>query len=244
MTSTRKKALILGGDRSYYKPFSFMYDFSFDLTDMYRHVDEYGLVVFTGGEDVTPHLYGDYSADNITHYSYGRDKWEQSAFNFALKNKVPMAGICRGMQFLNVMDGGRLLHDITGHAKSRGQHMMYTYRGVISVNSLHHQACIPSPRGLTIGWTKSDDLNVLGNYDVQLKRWPNIITEAMIFPSINAYGVQYHPEMMDNKEKAVQWFSELVSDFATFNSIEDIVNKWSYKRIYITDKKMTANQTQ
>ena len=63
---------------------------------------DFGLVLFTGGEDVHPSLYNDTSPKRYCATNLSRDKIEQDIFKVALDNSIPMTGICRGSQFLNV----------------------------------------------------------------------------------------------------------------------------------------------
>lgn len=237
MFKSRQKVLVVGGSTSYHRPYHFLYEAETDHVQLYKKPNKFGLVLFTGGEDVSPNFYKDASSSKMTHSNEDRDNFEHNVFKFAVKNSIPMAGICRGLQFLNVMAGGRLLHDIMGHSQNGGYHDMETYSGTYRVNSLHHQACVPAPKSYVIGWSpQGSNLRVYGNHDRHLKYWPAPIVEAMIFPEICAYGVQYHPEMMQNTELAVQWFIELATDFSDTRSMSSIVNKWTHKKLYNTSK--------
>ncbi|MCF6184144.1 MAG: gamma-glutamyl-gamma-aminobutyrate hydrolase family protein, partial [Bacteroidales bacterium] len=70
-------------------------------------------IIISGGEDVNPSLYG--KQDEIERcgtINPHRDSLEQKMIRFAVKNKIPLLGICRGDQILNVTEGGSLLIDI------------------------------------------------------------------------------------------------------------------------------------
>jgi len=101
------------------------------------------LVQFVGGEDVMPSLY-EHHAHPTTHYNIARDRKEKLIYLLALKNKLPIAGICRGGQFVNVMNGGSMWQNVGGHC---GEHMaFYTdmkMKSAIRVTSTHHQMMIP-----------------------------------------------------------------------------------------------------
>jgi len=62
-------------------------------------------VVFTGGADVSPFMYGEKKL-SVTCNDEHRD--EQEKLFFERYTKVPKVGICRGGQFLNVMNGGKM----------------------------------------------------------------------------------------------------------------------------------------
>src|SRR3546814_10813812 len=72
------------------------------------------LVQFTGGADVTPALYGEKNTNSGN--SPARDIEEAGYFAIARRMHKPMAGSCRGGQFLNVMCGGSMLQHVEGHA--------------------------------------------------------------------------------------------------------------------------------
>ncbi len=130
-----------------------------------------------------------------------KDKFEISLFRKAMENDMPVFGICRGIQIMNVATEGSLYQDIPTEV---GEHLTYeipeksddlwhsikiqpssrfcqiTYKGSAEVPSSHHQA-----------------VKVIGEgFKVTAKSKDGII-EAMELPSKRfAIGVQYHPERM------------------------------------------------
>jgi|TARA_B100000768_G_scaffold173357_1_gene182549 putative glutamine amidotransferase len=70
-------------------------------------------IILTGGEDINPLQYNDTSNIKLCGaINYSRDTLERKLFDFAFKNKVPLIGVCRGMQMMNVASGGSLYGDI------------------------------------------------------------------------------------------------------------------------------------
>ena len=70
-------------------------------------------IILTGGEDINPLQYKD--TINLAvcgDINYQRDTLERKLFDFAFKNKLPLVGVCRGMQMMNVASGGTLYGDI------------------------------------------------------------------------------------------------------------------------------------
>ena len=70
-------------------------------------------IILTGGEDINPLQYND--TVNLAvcgDFDLSRDTLERKLFDFAFKNKVPLIGVCRGMQMMNVSTGGTLYGDI------------------------------------------------------------------------------------------------------------------------------------
>ena len=153
-------------------------------------------VMFTGGSDVSPALYGE-DPHPTTNVKPERDAAELMLMRAAIDDDLPVLGICRGMQLMVVAYGGTLhqhLPDVLGHNNHRplsgpkfGEHLVATTAGsraqavlgeTLMVNSFHHQAC-KSPGKLTAsGWCPEDDL-----------------VEAVEDPARSfVLGVQWHPE--------------------------------------------------
>src|SRR4051794_2980023 len=78
-------------------------------------------IVFTGGSDVDPALYGE-AAHATTSVRPERDKAEMLLLHAALERDLPTLGVCRGFQLMCVAAGGRLyqhLPDVLGHTGHR-----------------------------------------------------------------------------------------------------------------------------
>ena len=70
-------------------------------------------IILTGGEDINPLEYNDTSNIKVCgKINFSRDTLERKLFDFAFKNKLPLVGVCRGMQMMNVASGGTLYGDI------------------------------------------------------------------------------------------------------------------------------------
>lgn len=114
-------------------------------------VQDADLVQFTGGEDVSPELYGA-ERHHTTHNNPTRDAFEKAVFDKCIELGKPMAGICRGGQFLNVMSGGSMWQDVDGHATHKGHYMLDIHSfEVVHVTSTHHQMMRPSAEGKVFG---------------------------------------------------------------------------------------------
>lgn len=187
-------------------------DITAAVGDFMAHPKDYKLVLFTGGEDVSPELYGERSY-GMCGSNIRRDGFEMRILRMAIRHDIKMTGICRGSQFLNVMAGGRMMHHIDNHAGK--DHLMETSKEdeIIIVNSLHHQMIVPAEDGHIVGWSKDKLSNeYFGNYDV-LEDYNSQEVEAIILPKLNACGVQYHPEMMDEDSDGYKWYWHMVKDF-------------------------------
>lgn len=164
-------------------------------------------VILSGGEDVHPSLYGkpEYvAAYDLNDFNLERDKFELSVLKEAETCKIPVLGICRGLQLANVYHNGTLVPDLpakgkTGHSggpdketihgvtltkNSRLQRITGVEKG--EINSHHHQAADALGKGL-VATAFSDD-GVLEGIEKAKK------SDEEFF-----LLVQWHPERMDEK---------------------------------------------
>lgn len=180
--------------------------------------DEFGLVLFTGGSDVTPELYG-HTSPNLCYTNPNRDVQEQIIFELALARKIPMTGICRGSQFLNVMSGGTMIHHLDNHGGR--DHMMETADGRhIEVTSTHHQMSLPSEDGFIIGWSSIRRSQMYyGDKDLPIE-YKGKEVEAIYYPKNRIFAVQYHPEYMDKESDGYNWFRNGVINLLTLSEAE------------------------
>ena len=183
-----RNILLLKGDSdSYAKPFKKWGHIRTDI-DQLENCD---LVVFAGGTDVNPALYGEPPHPKTGKPDKIRDKLEQAIYTRALLLNIPMVGICRGAQFLTVMNNGSLLQHIEGHGMC--DHTINTSDGLtMEVRGDHHQAMRPE-----------------GEYHV-LATSEDGINEVVHWPLSRCLGVQYHPEWMDDADKGYQYFQKLL----------------------------------
>ena len=69
-------------------------------------------VILSGGGDVNPELYNGKKKSNLS-ISKERDEIETKIIKISIANNIPILGICRGMQFINVFFGGKIVQDIS-----------------------------------------------------------------------------------------------------------------------------------
>lgn len=173
-----------------------------------KNMTDADLVLFTGGEDVTPSLYNK-RPHHTTGNSRARDAQEVSEFRAALELKKPMLGICRGAQFLCVMAGGQLVQ----HQQHPFIHYVTTDDGrVITVTSTHHQRQyiqnLSSDKVKLLAWAEHLSPFAFGESD-QDKLDEDKEVEIAFYPEIHALGIQSHPEYVyPCKEK---WHDEYIA---------------------------------
>jgi gamma-glutamyl-gamma-aminobutyrate hydrolase PuuD len=159
-------------------------------------------IVFTGGSDIDPAEYGENAHPETFGIRADRDASELALMRAALERDMPVLGICRGIQVLNVVRGGNLhqhLPDLVGHERHK-----HDPPGVF----VDHEVAIdPDTRlasilGDTHG-VKShhhQGLKELGEGLVEAARADDGTVEAIEDPSRRfALGVLWHPEAGENK---------------------------------------------
>lgn len=158
-------------------------------------------ILFTGGPDVDPAVYGDVRLPSCGTSMFRRDRLEKLLLDEILPSGKPIMGICRGEQFINAALGGTLYQDIPTQRPTTINHHRHDARGEyvhevnilkdtllyeilgkerLMVNSLHHQAvreCAPVLRPAAC----SEDGFI----------------EAVYMPGHPfCLGVQWHPELL------------------------------------------------
>jgi putative glutamine amidotransferase len=162
-------------------------------------------LLLSGGKDVDPFYFGEETLPQCGEITPLRDAFEIKLAGMAIKDNVPVLGICRGAQVLNIAAGGTIYQDINtqlaGCLKHYQQapgwaaaHRINIEKGSlleaalqcseIRVNSYHHQAVRDAAPGFKICAKSSDG-----------------VVEAVEGPSgLFILGVQWHPEEMWEKE--------------------------------------------
>lgn len=115
-----------------------------DNCELVDCIEDAQIVVFPGGADVNPKLY-DAERHSKTYCSDYADARDLDAWYSMKPNQIAI-GICRGAQFLTVINGGKLIQDVTNHAIGR-THQIFENKlnnfKELDANSLHHQMMYP-----------------------------------------------------------------------------------------------------
>jgi gamma-glutamyl-gamma-aminobutyrate hydrolase PuuD len=204
-----KKALIVNGF-SYGAAIRGLIEVTPAVVEFLGEPERFALVMFTGGADVSPNLYGDESPKHYCSVNPERDLAEARIFAVARSAGIMMTGICRGIQFLNVMNGGRMMHHINAHAGSSHYCGTTTEPEPISCNSLHHQMVIPPDNAIVTAWASSrlSDVYIGRNDEEEHYEGPEV--EAVIYPETKCFGVQWHPEMQQATSTGYQYYFNMV----------------------------------
>ncbi len=187
-------------------------------------------IILSGGEDVDPARYGETPHPKLGKVNSVRDTCDFRLACMAHHMNIPMLGVCRGMQLINVAFGGSLYQDIpaqcpqwklTHRPRSKGDAPMHLVKfapesqlaaifGVteIQTNSRHHQAVKEPAKGFRVVAWASDGT-------------PEAIESTYEYP---IWGVQFHPESMVAKgdKAALRLFEFLVRKADTFRRAKAI----------------------
>nr|WP_218680932.1 gamma-glutamyl-gamma-aminobutyrate hydrolase family protein [Rhodococcus qingshengii] len=163
-------------------------------------------VIITGGQDVDPSRYNGDPSSVKGPTDTDRDHYEVTLATAALESDVPILGVCRGAQIINVALGGTLVPDLTpmpidhvsiGLPVETMQHTVDFTPGSLAhdlygdramVNSLHHQAVDQPGR----------DVQVTGRAD-------DGTVESFEIAGRRALAVQWHPEWVEYLDPAFEW---------------------------------------
>lgn len=131
-----------------------------------------GLLV-AGGGDISPALYGESEREETVGVRPGRDSFELALVRAALDRDLPLLGICRGMEMLNVARGGTLVQELEtkdAHLRTPGEftgHEVELEPGTlaaraagserIAVRSHHHQGIGELGEGLRVSGRSAED---------------------------------------------------------------------------------------
>lgn len=179
-----------------------------DLATLREIYDRLDGVLLAGGVDMDPATYGEEKSPLCGVIDPPRDAVEMQLARWALEDGKPLFGICRGLQVLNVVQGGSLFQDVTaecdtaikhdyvpvdGWARSHLAHEVAVTDGTrvhnalgssrVMVNSMHHQGIDRLGQGLRVSAIAPDGLIEA--------------IEAPDHPFMVA--VQWHPEAMQGE---------------------------------------------
>lgn len=180
-----------------------------------RYIEMLDGIIFTGGDDIAPQYFGEEPLSQVTEISLKRDRTELALFKEAYEKRLPIMGICRGAQVINVGLGGNLYQDIYSQVEGvhghtcesnleEGYHTINIEKDTMTqeifgaekllVNSLHHQS-----------------IKDLGdNLIVAARSLDGIIEAVESTEDRFILGLQFHPEVMAIK------YQEFLKPFTYF----------------------------
>lgn len=173
------------------------------------NIQSQDVVLFDGGTDINPHIYG----ENLHPFSdlpdYGRDDFERLMFRRAQGSAAACIGICRGAQFLCAVSGGKLIQDVSGHRNNN--HDLITDDGrKMTAAADHHQMMYPD--GVfhkLLAWATG-----IGESNCEYgKQVPELEPEIIWIPDTKSLCIQPHPEWMAKNSMFQDYCRELTKKY-------------------------------
>lgn len=187
-----------------------------DVSLSQAYIETIDGLLLAGGADVVPYYYSEDQSDKLGKTDAKRDIRELALVDAAIKQQLPLLGICRGLQIMNVYLGGTLyqdlsympnqtfahdqiakeqeiVHDLKIAPNSRYAKLTTGYKGV---NSIHHQAIHKLSKHLKkVAWSSDGVVEAAESSNKE----------------IDFIGVQYHPEsLIDHFPEHLVLFTDLV----------------------------------
>jgi putative glutamine amidotransferase len=185
-----------------------------------RVLDGLDGLVICGGKDIDPAVYGQAPHPETDEPGHLRDDWEFTLLRAALKRELPVLGICRGLQLLNVLLGGTLhqhLPDVIGHTGHHAGDAVFTTLPVHTVSGTRLAALVGE------------------SIDAQCYHHQSIaeLGEGLIVSAFDADGVVEALELPgDGFVLAVQWHPEQsLSDPRLFAAIVDAARSYASRLV-------------
>ena len=197
------------------------------LTDIANRLDG---IILIGGGDIHPSYFNESPIEQLGEVDSLRDVYDMALIRLATRRNIPMFGICRGEQLINVAFGGTLYQDIpTQHPDTTVCHQQQepssipthtvhltpgsamasiTGQTQLFTNTHHHQAVKQVAPGFSVtGWS-SDSI-------------PEAIESSHEYP---IWGVQFHPEALATAGDSIsaRFFYFLVQKAATYRHAKEI----------------------
>ena len=168
-------------------------------------------IILTGGEDINPLEYKDTVNLKVCGpINFFRDTLERKLFDFAFENKLPLIGVCRGMQMMNVASGGTLYGDIPTEIGGQVIHRDYgevMHEIALSCeNTDYINLIFPLEKDtfLVNSWHHQGLKEVAKHLKVIAKSYDGLPEAAVMDTEIHPFmiAVQFHPERL-GKENAI-----------------------------------------
>lgn len=168
-----------------------------EIADQLKRVD---LVLFLGGEDVAPFRYGEEKSPRCEEVNERRDVFEWAVLDACVERRLPVFGICRGVQLLNCYFGGTLYQDINTEIPNLGRHRYkapeprgYIDHEVEIADASRLKAVLNRSRVSTKTWHHQAVERLAHGFRVSARTADGVV-EAIESDDYPAAGVQFHPE--------------------------------------------------
>lgn len=168
------------------------------------------LLHLVGGADVDPRLYNAI-IHPMTSFDVRRDLACKVLVDKAVGMGIPVSGICRGGQYLNVYNGGQMIQHVLGHANGKTHEIHTSDFGVIEASSTHHQVMIPHITKARVlayaqGVAINKEIDHPNNRDLS-----DTEAEVVFYPEHRHLCFQPHPEFMPLGHPCPKYFEHCIN---------------------------------
>lgn len=185
--------------------------------ELVDNLEDADIVMFTGGEDVTPSLYN--AHQHPTTYSNIQRDLEEKAIFEKVKPTQLCIGICRGSQFLCVMNGGKLIQNVSNHANFGTHPIRNMYcSDEWEITSTHHQ--MQYPFNLEVSQYEILYFSPRRScyYEGEGISEPPVEPEIVLYKTEGkpkCLAIQGHPEIMRSEAPILEMLNQLVDKYVT-----------------------------
>jgi putative glutamine amidotransferase len=185
------------------------------LRAIYERLDA---ILLPGGADINPVQYKSQAHPKLGVVSDARDAMELSMAKWALADDLPILGICRGIQLLNVAMGGSLVQDIPSTIESQLRHDIEgdeprnTFLHDVQLETNSRLADILGDTSFTVNSLHHQALREVAQNAKVVAKAPDGIIEAIEVPDKHfVMAVQWHPEdLLDDDSRMENLFKAFV----------------------------------
>lgn len=208
------KRVFVCDEERYDLPFHYYGRLCFDVNKFMEKPYLYNLVVLTGGEDLNPSLYGQRMNKFCGTPNNKRDAKDLAVAYAAIRCGIPIVGVCRGAQLINIIAGGQMIQDCDNHTV---WHDVITEDGdIMEVSSTHHQMMVPpknQPYKLLAWAHPSRTTACFSSSKKKPHKGPEKEPDCMYFPKQKALAMQYHPEYVAEGSPAFELSQKLIEKY-------------------------------
>ena len=201
-----------------------------DVNAIDEILDKLDGLVMSGGEDIDPAWYNEEKSSKCGTPNDARDNYELLLFKRATDRNIPVLGLCRGQQLINVAMGGTLIQDLPSEKPSDIRHNSSAAKAhsirieegsllnniiganTLEVNSHHHQAIEKLAKGLKATAWSTD----------------GVVEAVDAYPQKHIMAVQFHPEIDSAAGDKVQLqiFDHLVHQASLFAQAKEMHSRF------------------
>lgn len=182
-----------------------------DINEISSRVDA---ILLSGGGDIDPQKFNGKTHASIDGVDPDRDRMEFELVTTARKRSLPLLGVCRGCQIMNVALGGTLYTDISDQYQTNLQHSNKVFSKIIHTNKIQKGtklAGIVSPGSINVNSLHHQGIQVTGSGLIVNAKADDGLIEGIELPGDGFFlGVQWHPEALPEEPASQALFGSFI----------------------------------